>query len=197
MSTSIFSRITFFNKAIDIKVTFFCSHQQLKLLHKEMTSRYGKVDSFYQCSWRGRLVANKYFFGCNIEGLDIHKQVKINDKNEQRLGIVMTPLSISEWLKYRDIAYSDMMSILVNYFWHWLYVNHSELDYGVVTTPKHCLFLLFIFTCLNNIKSKKGNIYDFCLILCLNATAFLCASGLDLGKKNILMFCFSSFFLQN
>ena len=29
-------------------------------------------------------------------GLNIHRQVKINDKNEQRFGVVMTSLSSSE-----------------------------------------------------------------------------------------------------
>ena len=48
----------------------------------------------------------------------------------------------------RDNTYSDIMSILVNYFWHWLYFNYSELDNGVMTTPKRCSFLSFIFTCL-------------------------------------------------
>ena len=27
---------------------------------------------------------------------------------------------------FRDITYSDIMSILVNYFWHWLYFNHHS-----------------------------------------------------------------------
>ena len=44
-----------------------------------------------------------FSFSCVVrvisKGLGIHKQVKINNKNEQRFGVVMTPLSSSELLK--------------------------------------------------------------------------------------------------
>ena len=38
----------------------------------------------------------KFQLFLEVESLDIHRQVKINDKNEQRFSVVMTPLSSSE-----------------------------------------------------------------------------------------------------
>ena len=62
----------------------------------------------------------------------------------------------------RDIIYSDIMLI----FWWTIsdidfnYFYHFELDNGVMTTPKRCSFLSFIFTCLCITKPLLMKIFN-------------------------------------